>query len=207
MKALKPAFIALLSGITIFSGYKYFSSLQEKFDLQGQVKLADEQVTALRGEKAALSHDLESSRIKEKALTEENAGLQQQLKVSQEDLLKLKADLQAAQTTVEDLNNQISLAKAENAALVRQAGELRGQTDAAVKEKELLAARLSSLIELKKAIHDLKRKLGGARHEITQRLEQEHLVLGNGGYMIKDGKTTFPTRIKIEVVPLPAPAE
>lgn len=203
MKALKPAFVALLLGIAIFSSYKYFSSIKERYELLDKVQGAQERVLAVETERGNLLKDLENERNRQKGISEENAGLKQQLTTAQADLARMQGDLQAAQQTVEELTNKFSLAKAENDALMKQVAELKGQNAAAVQEKEQLKARLNSLVELKMAIRELKRKLRRAKSEINLRLQSSQLVIGNGGYMIKDGKPTYPTRVKIEVVPLP----
>jgi chromosome segregation ATPase len=204
MKALPSVFIALVAGIAIFSSYKYFSSIREKCDLLNEMKCANEQITVITAQRERVISDLENAQTQQKVLAGENTKLQGQLKVSQENMIKMQAELQASQKTLEELNSEFSVAKAENAALNKQVGTLQVTAAAAEQEKEQLRARLNSLAELKKAIGDLKRKLSGARQEITTRIQKDQLIIGNGGYMIKDGKPIFPTRVTIEVVPLPA---
>lgn len=34
-------------------------------------------------------------------------------------------------------------------------------------------------------------------------MEQERIIEGNRGYLLKDGKFTLPSRVRIEVVPAP----
>lgn len=204
MKLFKGLCTALLLGITIFCSYKYFSSLKEKYDMLADIRRSGEQIEALQAAQASLSRELESEKAKEASLSAENTGLQEQLRVSRDSLEKMQAELSQTQLTVEELTSQMYAAKAENDALHKQVGALKDEAEAAVREKELLESRLSSFAALKKAIRELKKKVSGARREINGRLEKEHLILGNGGYMLKDGKPTFPARVKIEVVPLPA---
>lgn len=204
MKLFKGLFTALLLGITIFCSYKYFSSLKEKYDMLADIRRSAEQIEALQAAQVSLSKELESEKAKEAALSAENTGLQEELWVSRETLEKMQAELSQTQFTVTELTSEMCAVKAENEALRKQVGALKDEAEAAAREKELLESRLSSFAALKKSIRELKKKVNVAKREINGRLEKEHLILGNGGYMLKDGRPTFPARVKIEVVPLPA---
>jgi chromosome segregation ATPase len=203
MKALKMASVALLAGIAIFSSYKYFSSIKEKYELIEAKNRADAQALMIENERIRLLKTLEEGQLRQKSLTAENTALQGQLKSAQDTLQKTQSELQTTQKTLTELNNEFSLAKAENAALVKQFSEVKAESDALAQEKDMLRQKLSSLSELKQAIRELRQKLGNARREIDTRLQKDQIIIGNGGYMLRDGKPTFPARIKIEVVPLP----
>jgi hypothetical protein len=203
MKALTPLLVALLLGSAIFSSYKYFASIREKYELMDNVKRVQEQVITLDSERQNLTMSLEQERTQQKVIADENTKLHGDLQFSQESLVKMRADLQASQQTLEELNNQFSAAKAENASLNVKLNELQVTTALAKQEKEMLQSKFNSLTELKKAIAGLRKKISSAKPEINARLQDARLIMGNDGFMVKDGKSTFPTRIKIEVVPLP----
>jgi hypothetical protein len=160
------------------------------------------QAVQIQEQRARAMKNLETEYAKQKALEDDKTALQGQLRVSQEALQKMQADLKAAQETLDDLSSRLSVAKAENIELNRKLGEFKQEAESSTQAKEALQARLNSLVELKKAIRELRRKLSKARPEIANRIRQDRIIIGNGGYMIKDGKPTYPARVKIEVVPL-----
>lgn len=209
MKVLAAGLIAVLLGFSIYSSYKYFSSIDERQILLNEVKLAQEQVLSIQRQRDRLITDLEREVIRQKSLAEEKTGLQVLLRSAQNDLLKMQGQLQAAQEALDGLNDQLALARAENSVLNNQVGELKIKADAAVREKESVEAKFNTLSGLRTAIRELKRKLSLPRSKVFRpkivkfsRSKKDELILGNGGYMIKDGKPTYPARIKIEVVPL-----
>ncbi len=203
MNTLKSVVIALLLGIAIFSSYKYFSSFQEKAQLLEEMSIIREQVNVIEEQRARALKDLENEYAKQKALSEEKAALEGKLQAAENDILKLRTDLRTASDNLAELNSRLAVAMAENAEVSRELGQTKADAAASRQERDMLAARFNSIPELKKAIRDLKRKLSAARREIDTRIHEDRLIIGNGGYMIRDGKPTYPTRVKIEVVPLP----
>ena len=204
MRGLKTAIIALLVGIAGYSAYMYFSSIAEKFQLMDEMKKANEQIGALSGERKDLQAELEQGKQLRLSLQQENSGIKENLRQSQDSLSKLQQEFQAAQKAMDELNSQLSLSKAENASLSNKLDTANQQASQAVAENNALRTKLSSIPELKKAMRELKKKIGMARVDITQRLEKEQIVTGNGGFMLRDGRPTFPSKIRIEVQPLPA---
>jgi len=196
MKDYKVVLIAFLAGVTIFSGFKYFAALKQRYGLLTNINQLNSQVTALENEKQSLVRDLG-------AVSQENLLLKDDLKLNKDRLSRVDAEFQAAQKTIEELNAQISAVKAENIVLTDQMGSLKLEVAQAAQEKEKLQARLSSITELKKAIKELRQKIRMAKRGIKMRT-REAIVLGNRGYLIKDGKPTYPSKIKIEVQPLPS---
>lgn len=191
MKNYKFILIAFLIGITIFSVLRYSLSLKEKYDLSKSLQEAKEQVVVLQIERQNLLQELE----KEKQLQEQLLMLKDNLEASRNRLTRLFGDFERAQKTIEQLDSQISLLRLENRALREEIDNLEFQRDD-------LKVRLSSLIELKKAIRELKIKMRRVKTEIEKK-RPETVVEGNRGYLIKDGKSTYPLyKVRIEVMPL-----
>lgn len=192
MKNYKFILVAFLIGITIFSVLRYSLSLKEKYDLLRSLERVKDEVSALQIEKQNLLQELE----KEKQLQEQLLTLKDNLEASKDRLTKLFGDFERAQKTVEQLDSQISLLKAENTALRKEKDNLQLQRDD-------LEARLSSLPELKKAIRELKIKMRRVKTEIEKKKKTETVIEGNRGFLIKDGKSTYPLyKVRIEVMPL-----
>ncbi|MFA4993109.1 MAG: hypothetical protein WC571_03990 [Candidatus Omnitrophota bacterium] len=98
--------------------------------------------------------------------------LKDYLRASINKIERLFRDKAMVQVAFEETNTKFAVLKAEN---------------------KQLKARLNSIVELRKAIRELK-----ARKRRTPALATE----GNLGFLIKDGQSTAPGKIKIEVVPL-----
>lgn len=190
-KGNKFILIAFLAGITILSVYKYAQSLKE-------LNQAKAQLVALENEKQNLLQTLEKEKQLGQVLGAENTRLKANLKAGVRKISKTTMSLSKIQSELQRVNNEIAALKDANKALEEAKA-------AAEKESDNLRARLSSVAELKKAIGELKKqafKVGVQVIEKTQqRVDQE--TMGNMGFVIKDGKPTYPASVKIEVNPAP----
>lgn len=204
MKNIKSIIIAVLLGITAVCVYKYLIYVKENNDLSANVRQLNTEVRALENEKAELAKDLTREKELSNVLDQENNGLKIDLTQSQEKLTKMEADFQTSQKVIEELNAQFSLVKVENTALRDQIQELELNINQAKADKEQLQVKLSSIVELKKAIKELRQKTRQTKKEVQKRIElKEKIILGNNGFLLKNGKPTFGGKIKIEVTPLP----
>lgn len=199
MKNFKLVLVIFLLAITAFSVFKYAVSLKEKYDLLNTINQIKTQVTTLENEKQNLLQ------LKEQ-LVQENSGLKDNLRASEEKIAKQAADFTLVQNALENLSSQISLVKAENDALREERDNLSGQLTQVSQEKEGLKARLGSLAELKKAIKELKKQMRRLNTEVKKKAAIQKIIEGNRGYLVKDGRPTYPSKIRIEVNP-PLPKE
>ncbi len=203
MKNIRAIIIAVLFGVTVFSVYKYIASVKENSDLSANIRQLNTDVKALEDEKNGLVKNLNQEKELNTVLNQENNGLKDNLNQTQAKLAQMETDFQSSQKAIEDLDSQISLVKAENTALRDQIQGLELDINQAKADKEQLQVRLSSLAELKKAIKELRQKARLAKKQVQKRIEtKEKIILGNNGFLIKDGKPTSST-IRIEVEPLP----
>lgn len=165
---------------------------------------AKEQAAALENVKQNLMQELEKEKDLQGKLTQENTVLRDSLKTSEEKLAKLDADFAVAQKAIEQLNSNRFLLKAENAALIEKKNTLNAKLTQVSQENDSLKARMNSIVELKKAIRELKRQVHRVGAVIKQKVQAERIVQGNRGFLIKDGKFTYPAKVRIEVTPAPA---
>ncbi len=202
MKNYKAIVIALLCGVAIFSIFKYFLSLKEKYDLLNSINDLKTQVEGLKSENQNILESLnEEKRLKGK-LVQKNSELKNILKASKNKITDLYAELIEAEADVEQLDSEASVLKAENAALRDENNASKLKLAQLSQEKENLKARLNSLPELKKAIRELKKKMRLARaKEVKKQVASLEQIIGNRGFLIKDGKPTYTAKVKIEVVP------
>jgi chromosome segregation ATPase len=205
MEKTKPKYfriilVALLVGITIFSVFKYLYTLREKYELLSAINQIKAQLGALEIEKQGLVQDLDKERQLSQQVTQENSGLKDSLKEKEDKIAQLATDVAYAQKMVEDLNSQVSILKAENMAVRDQNSGLTVKLNELSRQKDALAIRLSSVAELKKAIRELKKQVRKVRSEIKYKeTAYERVFEGNRGFLLKNGKPTYPTKVKIEV--------
>jgi chromosome segregation ATPase len=191
MKNYKVILVALLLGIIIFGVYKYILSLKE-------------QIMALEDEGQALMQTLEKERELEQKLTQENSELQDNLKVSEEKLTRLNDDFAQVQDVIEQLNSQASGLIAENTTLKEKEDKLIKELTRVYNEKKGLQARLSSITEPKKAIKELNKQVYKVGTEVKEKIKAKNTAIreGNYGFLIKNSKSTYPAKVRIEVKPL-----
>lgn len=189
MKDIKVIIIAFLAGISIFCVASFISLLKEKNSLQEEVRLRKIEVGGLTNEKQNFMQALEKEKQLSGELTSKNSRLKRNLSSGSNRLNKLftQYSRETAQTAV---------LKAENAALRQEKDKLAMDLNQAVRDRQGLQVRLSSVTELRKAMRELKkRKRDGT---LVRNLE------GNQGFIVKNGKSTYSSSVKIEVIPAAA---
>jgi len=198
---LKNILIALLVTLTLFSVFKYIYSIKEKYELLNILNQTKEQAAALENEKQNLLQELEKEKELQQKLSQENSAFKDSIRLSEEKLAQLDADFVQAQKTIEQLNSNFSLLKAENIALIEKKNTLNTKLSQVSQEKDALQVKLSSIAELKKAIKELKRQMRKVGTVIREKIRTNKIIEGNRGFLIKDGKFTYPAKVKIEVTP------
>jgi chromosome segregation ATPase len=187
--------IFLLLGISIFSVFKYFLALKEKNDLLFSLERMKAETAALEKEKQNL---LENEKALQQKLAQENSVLKENLRASEDKLVKLDADFTEAQQTIEDLHSRFSILEAENTALREEKENLKVKLAEVAQDN----ARLNSLAELKKAIKELKKKMRRVKREIRKKTAAINDSEWNSGFLVRNGKSTYPAKVKIEVRPI-----
>ncbi len=182
---MKNILIILLLSITAFSMIKYLSELRARYRLQGSLVKAQDEITVLAQEKQNLLQELGKEKSLKEQLLLRNAGLKDYLKASRSKIIRLFQDRAKLQVSFEDASAKFSILKAENRVLI-------DKRRCIFMENEQFKAKLSSIVELKKAIRELKTK----KRKIPEPKNE-----GNRGFLIKDGQLNIPEKIKIEVVP------
>jgi chromosome segregation ATPase len=205
VKHFKIILIAFLAGVSLFIIFKYILTLKEKYDLLNALNQTKEQLADLELEKQNLLQEVEKEKEIQKALAQENLGLQGDLRGAQEELIKLKTDFAQLAKTIEELNSQLGILTTENTALREEENRLKLELSQVSQEKDNLKARLNSVVELKKAIRELKIKMRQRIvSEVKEITKSKKIIVGNRGFLIKDGRPTYPAQVIIEVIPAPA---
>ncbi|MFH0738830.1 MAG: hypothetical protein V2A59_03115 [Candidatus Omnitrophota bacterium] len=197
--------IALLAGVTCFSLFKYFYTLKEKYELYNTLNQIKEQVADLEAQKQEILQGIEKEKQLNLQITQENTGLKENIGAAEEKIYQLSTDIAYAKKIFEDLKSEVSVLKAENMAVREENINLTSKLSQVSQEKDALTMRLSSVAELKKAIRELKKQMRRVSSEISYKETiREKILEGNRGFLLKNGKPTYPTKVKIEVKSLPA---
>ena len=145
----------------------------------------DAVIIQLAQEKQNLLQELGKEKELKEQLILRNAGLKSYLKASKNKIARLFQDKARIQDNLEDVSAKFSILKAENRVLIDQ--HRRVYT-----ENEQFKIKLSSVVELKKALRELK---------INKRKVLASVAEGNRGFLIRNGQPTITDKVKIEVVP------
>ncbi|MGB4520690.1 MAG: hypothetical protein WBI28_02005 [Candidatus Omnitrophota bacterium] len=194
IKNTKSLVILLLTGITIFSVYKYVVSLKDNLSLAKQLNQIKEQAFVLEQEKQNLLESLEKEKAWGKKLEHEGSGLKNSLRAREEKVQDLISDFSQTQKVIDDLGVQISSLKTEKE-------QLKADLSKVSRENENFRSKLSSIKKLKKAMLELKEQVTKVKKEVRQKINIEKLSEGNRGFVIRDGKPTFSAKVRIEVNP------
>jgi hypothetical protein len=181
---IKNLALVLLLGIAVFSMVRYISELKARFRLQDSLTQAQGDIAVLTQEKQNLLQELGKEKELNGQLAEKNVKLKAYSKASKIRLLRLFRDNSKTQIELENVNAKFAILKAENRALIDS--HKRNYI-----ENEQFKLKLSSVVELKKAIRELKTKRPKASVSAIE---------GNQGFLIRNGRSTL-EKIKIEVIP------
>ncbi len=183
------AAVAFLIGVTLFTVVRFIITQHENAYLNANLKSLNVRIGVLDSERQKLFQVLEKR-------TNEVAGL----KAEMQRLATVEATLIQSQQTVNELTSEMSLVREENNELRNKQETLRQELSSVTHENAALQQRLNSLAELKKAIVELRHKLHG-EHWHARESAQDDALEGNRGFLLRDGQTTYPTRVRIQVNP------
>jgi len=153
----------VLTGITAFTVYKYVITLQEKSGLEIELSNLQQGITQVEHMRDNLIEDLARAKEYEQKLLLENTGLQAQIKDDKLKFSMLETAISEAQGQVDTLQEQLSIARQENTALVAQLDGLKTQLLSVSQQRDKMQATLNSIDALKRAIKDLRHRMRAAR--------------------------------------------
>lgn len=203
----KNTLIIFLLSITAFSLFKYLSLLNENYSLENNLQQTRERIAFLETEKQNLLKDLQKEKELQLSFYSKVTVLKENLRASNLRLTKLFLENDYAEGVIGQLNSEVSGLQEKNRLLSEENSRI-------FQENQGLLSRLNSVDDLKKTIRDLKKlKRQGKKRikvkvtdlnrkmEIRQEASFKEAMRGNKGYLIKDGKSTYPAKIRIEVIP------
>ncbi len=194
--------VFLLLSLVVFGIVKYIILQKEKHDLIESVKQMKMQLAQFENDKQDIKRSYEEEKALRLMAEKKNVQFEDSLKSTQEQLDKITIDYQSLREDVEKLSAEVSAVKAEKVFLAEKNNELQVKLNDSKKESESLAARFTSIPELKKAIRELKNQMRNVDHEVKNKIKAERQILGNQGFVIKKGQSVVSSKVKIEVQPV-----
>ena len=187
--------LGLALGITVLSVVRYRRIAQEK-----------QMVERLLNETSQALYQTEQEKAKVNA---ELAATESELSTAKTNTERLQSQLTDAQTHLGQLETQLTSLQQAQQQLVQEKTELTGQVASLSQQKSVLEQRLGSLVELHKAIREVKQRIHEewvktrlAQIEEFKRQDQERLRNGNRGFLVKNGTpTTGHPTYRVRVLP------
>ncbi len=222
MKILRTLIFAFMLGVSVVCAVQYVSMLREKMQVQEQLQAQESLVASLEGQKAALTKTIEEERVLRQKLAEETLALKDTLRASKRRMSKLYDAYLDSSRQVDKIAMQTVLLKSEVRDLRAAYQQLETKFARLESENLQYKATMDSVVELKKAIREAKRRARQAKRgavaqrpavvpslpapSVPEALPELAVQViddgqGNRGYIVKDGKPTYPARVRIEVNP------
>ena len=184
--------LIIVAIVVVASLWRTLSLEGQKRRLSTSYEQAKQSLTDLQMERAQLSAELESAKQTIEGQTENLSGLQGELARVKDQLDQNISDLTALQQQHEELRSHDA--------------SLATQLSSVITEKAQLEAKLSSLKELRLAIHEVKRQIWSdrwaawrARAQVQREEDQRALVAGNRGFLVRDGLLTLGSNRRLHV--------
>ena len=184
--------LAILLGALVVSLWRTVVVERNRREVSRAYEQSQQLVAQLRTERSHLSAELTAA----KETIETQAG----------SLSSLEMELASVQAKLDNATTQIASLQRDHEQMRQQNASLTSQLDSAMAEKAALEVRLSSLKELKLAIHDVRRKLWNerwaeyrARVQAQRDRDQEMLASGNRGLVVSQGRSTLGSMPRLEV--------
>ena len=176
--------LIVLALVALASLWRTVQVERDKREIAAAYQQAQQLASQLSEERDHLNQELSST----KQTMEGQAG----------EMEGLKHELSGVQDRLDETVTQLAALQREHETLRNHNSSLTTQLTSVTQEKEALAAKLSSLKELRLAIHGVKQKIRDeqwaawrAHVEAARRADQEALASGNHGYVMRNGVSTL----------------
>ncbi|HAJ56428.1 MAG TPA: hypothetical protein DCL35_01515 [Candidatus Omnitrophica bacterium] len=208
------AIIAFLLGISLFGIYKSLELGTKNLVLSNSLSALKTELNMTQASLAAARQSLGDSYMK-------NAELEGQLALMDKRLDRQAEDIKGYVGKISFMSAKLAETARANAALYAENKGIANQSIRAKLETQEMRNKLSSIAELKKAIKELKvriskeKKLKPASPSGQKKMARKNKtfalfarkeiirqpIVGNGGFLIKDGRPTLNGVVDIRVVP------
>ena len=181
-----PVFIiSILLGAALFTSLRYATIAREKAEVESEL-------TGIKKEIALLEAHMKEAQDIYSTLSQEKASLLDILKG-----LEYKITQQSSKNTLSQ--KHLFLLIGEIKGLRNDKMKLSERIMSLEQQNSQLTTKLGSVTELKKAIKGLQKEMRENKLAMAVKMRHDTMLKGNLGYIVKDGVSTYSSRIAIEV--------
>lgn len=193
--------LAVLIGVSIYCIFRYSASVFERMNLRQRLAAEETQITRLENDNQALQQDLTQARERTSEVLKKNDVLKGTVRAGTKRIHDLNMAALDTQERLQRLSSEVTLLKEETVALRQQQESLKLQLASVTEDNSLMKEKLNSIPELKKAIRELRVQAAAVAAQMRQKMREARVIIGNCGFIVRDGKSTYQQRVKIEVIP------
>lgn len=177
-------------GAAIFSSARFLKVAYEKSRLESQVYKLNQEVNSLQEQLAELN--------------EKNSALSGSVKKAESRIDSLSLRNTKLQDNIFILIKEVQSVHKDKLSIKKEKNQIDEELTLLKEKNEELQARLHSIPELKKAIKELKIRRSKFRLKAADTKKENSILSydGNGGFIIKDGISTYKSQVKIVVEPV-----
>ena len=202
LRTFSIIFVCIFIGVGIFSFSEALSQFRTNKSLSWQInntykpRLAklEKDYHKLEKEKSQIVEDLAESRSSISLLEEENAAIT-------ETLIKKRDELKSLQSSYKEKKDEFIKVVKQYSDIQKDNMMLRDKITAMFLEIKEMRQTLSSVEELRDKIRELRSGIK-KNDDYNQQGEQGVALVGNGGFLIRNGKSTYSPKVTISVTPV-----
>ena len=184
----------LLLVLSVFSLSRYAPILKAKQELERQNQEARAQLLKLRSDLDSLADRLEGQKVVNQEMRTENDDLRV-------NIAKLQEDLSITNEQLELLTSSLLVLNRENASIEEDRLILSERLEKILQDNKNILVKIGSVKELQVMIKEIRKQMSENKMLLRERLDEQALAEGNKGFVIKNGETTYPPKVHIEVTP------
>lgn len=198
-KTIVIILVSIFIGVAFFSFSQAISLFRSRESLRFDIdNIYTPKIAKLEEENIRINKDLVQTQNSLTAVENENMSIKQELEIKDDNLRKFKTDLQEKEKAFDEIKNKYT-------ELIDENNLLKEKITSMFLELKKMRDTLSSVGALKEKIGSLKKSGLKKKKKINKskpQLPSDLTLYGNRGYLIKDGKTTYVPKVKIQVRPV-----
>jgi chromosome segregation ATPase len=201
MKDRNKLILVIVTALVLFFGIRYLLLERETIKLRGSLRQSHQRAVLLEEEKQEVERLLAQEKQLRAEVEEKNELIRATLKAGMRKIYSQHASLSQVRSQAQQLESEIAMLRAENSGLRAQQEDIRKRLAEVSREYESYRRNIVSFAAVKETFTDWTDKAVKIVQAITERPHSPDTEFGNGGFIVKNGRSTQLQRVKIEVNP------
>lgn len=198
--------ICVSGGVVSYFVYNNMGNIQEEVRLKDILRKTEKELESLRAQLVVLKKQLEDKESQIESLVSRNNERDKEIEKFKKLRDKDRNKVGDLLSQIEYLEKEISQLKRENAIFRDEKDKISKSLSALKEELRLRSGDIKSLNEAQisrqfniNALRKIRQKVVKLRIEAQEKIDEMKRRVGNGGYLIKDGKSTLNRQSIIEL--------